>query len=796
MPNRYVVLNQKDSKDIKLGEVRAVLMPPELEDIVVTPSTEAQDITPTKGKYFKDVKVEPVTADIDSNIQENNIRQGVTILGKTGNLAPDKPDQIKTTVPSKERQHIKADTGYELAENIVEPIPEEYEDVRDEVTEQNEYIEDITAVLDGQDIGVVDVTDTTATANDVATGKMFYNANGEYIEGSGKLEQTLQGIDDISVPEDISSIGNSYNYMGSLVTVKNDIFTFSRDSSNKRCVYYLDKANKQWVVIKDRLDYYSGDESRGIFVYPDGDVYIISFSSSNDIRFFDSTTKITEDLSVTDNSYPNTSFQDFLYDEKTDRLFVLSGKPYIFNRKDRSFVKLSVNGTSLSVNEADYYLSNSVITDYGIFASGRRYILKFNEETLSFDTLYDGVTVTTWGFSPIYYKNIGLFFTVRDTSGSPIHVYNPNTDSIQLAYDKYYVSTMFISSKNDLLVSTSSTKEEFLGVLRYNKESMLFERISNTGSNMTFYECNNGDIFCHYSNAIPMVIRPSGEIIKFEEMYGTLTIVEIESGTYLSCSSSSHLGVYRLTSNSSTLQKVLDTGYSSIYVKDIPNFGTFMQFNSSTYGGLYRLNEDTLLFEKVYSSGTGGFNYYYYESSNLLFILRNDVLTFDGTQWKQKSGSSGLSSGYELGVIEGKNYTIFWNKNISSTSNSIAWLNNESLYYNHSFSTPIRSPQFKEHNGKFYIVSRQYVTNVFEFDPETLHFTKLDFPYIDKEPNYGDYVIGSSSPSDFFSGCTIAYKNGVWKQLNGLFSSPNTTTYNYRGKGTNHGIIYLTGKED
>ena len=50
----------------------------------VTPTTNAQSITPTAGAVFNQVNVSAVTSAIDQNIQEGNIREGVTILGKTG----------------------------------------------------------------------------------------------------------------------------------------------------------------------------------------------------------------------------------------------------------------------------------------------------------------------------------------------------------------------------------------------------------------------------------------------------------------------------------------------------------------------------------------------------------------------------------------------------------------------------------------------------------------------------------------------------------------------------------------
>lgn len=57
------------------------------EDIIITPSTEVQTITPSTGKDgIYNIKVKAVTSSIDSNIKAKYIKSGVNILGVTGNL--------------------------------------------------------------------------------------------------------------------------------------------------------------------------------------------------------------------------------------------------------------------------------------------------------------------------------------------------------------------------------------------------------------------------------------------------------------------------------------------------------------------------------------------------------------------------------------------------------------------------------------------------------------------------------------------------------------------------------------
>ena len=56
------------------------------EDIIVEPSTNVQTINRSDGKFINSVTVNQVTSDIDSNIQPENIKRNMTILGVVGTL--------------------------------------------------------------------------------------------------------------------------------------------------------------------------------------------------------------------------------------------------------------------------------------------------------------------------------------------------------------------------------------------------------------------------------------------------------------------------------------------------------------------------------------------------------------------------------------------------------------------------------------------------------------------------------------------------------------------------------------
>ena len=74
----YTGLNQVDIDAVNIDTAQTV-----------TPTTEEQNINPSAGSLgIASVKVNAVTADIDSNIAAENIKQGVSILGVNGTLAP------------------------------------------------------------------------------------------------------------------------------------------------------------------------------------------------------------------------------------------------------------------------------------------------------------------------------------------------------------------------------------------------------------------------------------------------------------------------------------------------------------------------------------------------------------------------------------------------------------------------------------------------------------------------------------------------------------------------------------
>lgn len=83
-----------------------------VETLNVTPTTSAQQFVPTGGvDGYNPVNVSAVTSSIDANITAGNIKDGVTILGVTGNFDPSPTIDSLSVTPSTSAQTFTASGG-------------------------------------------------------------------------------------------------------------------------------------------------------------------------------------------------------------------------------------------------------------------------------------------------------------------------------------------------------------------------------------------------------------------------------------------------------------------------------------------------------------------------------------------------------------------------------------------------------------------------------------------------------------------------------------------------------------
>lgn len=134
----------------------------------------------------------------DANLVAGNIKEDVTILGVTGTLKEDNPNnyklQSKSVTPTKLVQSITPDSeNYGLSTVTIEAIPAAYQDV----------------------------TQVTATESSVLAGSKFVNTSGTVIDGTmknnGAISQTINGLTTTSV-----TISAGYTSGGS-VSLTDDI---------------------------------------------------------------------------------------------------------------------------------------------------------------------------------------------------------------------------------------------------------------------------------------------------------------------------------------------------------------------------------------------------------------------------------------------------------------------------------------------------------------------------------------------------------------------------------------------
>lgn len=109
-----------------------------------------------------------------------NIRSGVEVLGVTGSMEPDKPDQTKTCTPTTSQQVISADTGYELTSVTVNGVTAS---IDANIVAGN--------IKNGVSILGVNGTygsDGNALASQVLKNRVFYTADGRHV---GTLEPNM-----------------------------------------------------------------------------------------------------------------------------------------------------------------------------------------------------------------------------------------------------------------------------------------------------------------------------------------------------------------------------------------------------------------------------------------------------------------------------------------------------------------------------------------------------------------------------------------------------------------------------
>lgn len=112
---------------IKFGFSFPNIIQANLQEKEVKPTTEIQEVVADEiYDGLSKVIVDKVTNEIDSNIQSNNIKKGISILGIEGDLEG-LNGEVKEVTPTKKEQTILPSEGKNaLTSVIVKPIPDDY----------------------------------------------------------------------------------------------------------------------------------------------------------------------------------------------------------------------------------------------------------------------------------------------------------------------------------------------------------------------------------------------------------------------------------------------------------------------------------------------------------------------------------------------------------------------------------------------------------------------------------------------------------------------------------------------
>ena len=188
-----------------------------LQEKEVNPTINKQEIFADKEySALSKVTVNAVTNDIDDNIQANNIKKDVSILGVTGNVVELK-GETKIVLPTKENQTILPSEGKNgLTSVFVEKIPDEYIIPSGEININSNGTYDVT---DKASANVNIPEKVLGTKTIISNG--IYKATDDNLDGYSEVEVETSGVNiwDYFIEQPPSNQGQFIYYIKKLPVV-------------------------------------------------------------------------------------------------------------------------------------------------------------------------------------------------------------------------------------------------------------------------------------------------------------------------------------------------------------------------------------------------------------------------------------------------------------------------------------------------------------------------------------------------------------------------------------------------
>ena len=347
-----------------------------LDTLSVTPSTQAQSITPPAGTDgYNRVNVSAVDASIDSDIVAGNIKSGVNILGVVGTYSGGTPSlQTKSVNPTTSQQVVEPDNGYD----------------------------GLSAVTVG---AVTSSIDSNIQAGNIKSGVNILGVNGTYTGGGSNYQQKTVTP---SASQQVVSADSGYDAL-SQVTVNGSSNLVAENIKKDVSIFGVTGTLESGGVALNphpvNLQYACTDGGSYANVLPmDGswttEVDLTGITQQNNMRYMFNNNTVVEDIDVSGWTVPNIALScNYMFSGCTNLKHVRGALSFA---KSTSFTSMFANCSSLitcgivnfgfgaTTNSLTLDLSASAVLDAATMitnmetnSSGKTRILKLHADVLA-----------------------------------------------------------------------------------------------------------------------------------------------------------------------------------------------------------------------------------------------------------------------------------------------------------------------------------------------------------------------------------------------------------------------------